>query len=187
MAALRNTSTRFGSVAKLLHWSLAALLIGLLGLGLYMHDLPISPNKFELYALHKSLGVTALGLALLRLGWRAVDPPPGALPSTPKTQIKLAKLAHSALYVCMVALPLTGWAMAAASGTPVDYFNTGILLPNLVDADNDLRTTFRTLHDIIGKLLIALILLHAGAALKHHFIDRDATLHRMLPWGRVRD
>jgi len=182
---LRNSALRFGAVAKLFHWVMAVLLIGLLALGMYMHELPLSPEKFELYALHKSFGITALLLVLLRLGWRAADRPPGPAPGVPTQTAKLAAAAHWALYGCMLALPLTGWAMAAASGTPVDYFNTGLLLPNPVEAGDDLRITFRILHDLVGKLLMALIAVHIGAALKHHFADKDATLRRMLPWGRV--
>lgn len=179
----RNTEAAFGAAAKLLHWTMAVLLIGLLALGVYMHELPMSPDKFELYALHKSLGVTALALALVRLGWRAVDPPPAALPSVPAVQAKLAAAAHWALYGCMVAVPLTGWLMAAASGTPVDWFNTGLLLPNLVGADNDLRVTLHGLHELFGKLLMALVAIHVGAAVKHHVFDKDLTLKRMIPFG----
>ncbi len=181
---LRNRTDRFGGVAKLLHWTMATLLIGMLALGLYMHELPLSPAKFELYALHKSFGITALALVLLRLGWRAVDPPPPAVASIPSQQVKLATAAHWALYFCMAAIPLTGWCMAAASGTPVDMFGTGLLLPNPVGADEDLLIAFRILHDLFGKLLMALLAIHIGAALKHHFIDKDATLRRMLPFGR---
>ena len=181
---LRNSPAKFGVFAKLLHWSMGILLIGMLAVGVYMHELPISPDKFTLYAWHKSFGMTLLLLALIRLGWRAVDPPPAALPNISPKQAKLAAAAHWALYLCMFALPLTGWCMAAASGTPVDYFNTGLLLPSLVGADNDLRLLFRNMHDISGKLLMALIAIHVGAALKHHFVDKDSTLRRMLPWGR---
>ena len=183
--ALRNGPDRFGGVAKLLHWTMAILLIGMLALGIYMHELPLSPEKFELYAWHKSFRITVLLLALVRLGWRAVDRPPAAPASVPAQQAKLAAAAHWALYGCMIALPLTGWAMAAASGTPVDYFNTGFLLPNIAPTGDGLRITFRILHDLIGKLTMALIAIHIGAALKHHFFDKDTTLRRMLPFGRV--
>ncbi len=179
----QNSLAAFGAVAKLLHWGMAALVIGLLTLGLYMHGLALSPEKFELYALHKSLGITALALALVRLGWRVADPPPAPLPSTPAGYANLAKAVHWALYSSLLAIPLTGWCMAAASGTPVDYFNTGFLLPSPVPASDDLRLAFRLLHEMFGKLAMALIALHIGAALKHHFLDKDATLRRMLPRG----
>ena len=179
----RNSAAGFGVVAKALHWTMAAMLIGMLALGVYMHELPLSPEKFELYALHKSIGVTVLALALFRLGWRMFDRPPAPVASIPPEQAKLAAAAHWALYFCMVAMPITGWCMAAASGTPVDLFDTGLLLPNPVSADDDLRIAFRILHDMVGKLLMALIVIHLGAALKHHFHDKDATLRRMLPFG----
>ena len=181
---VKNGPIAFGAVAKLLHWTMAVLLIGMLALGVYMHELPLSPYKFELYALHKSFGIVALGLALLRLGWRAVDPPPAALPSTPRGHARLAKAAHWALYGCMLGIPITGWCMAAARGAAVDLFNTGVLMPNPVSSDNDVRIVFGTLHDILGKLLMALLAVHLGAALKHHFVDKDVTLLRMTPFAK---
>lgn len=182
---LKNGAVAYGAVAKLLHWTMAILLIGMLALGVYMHEMPLSPQKFELYALHKSFGIVALGLVLLRLGWRAVDPPPAALASTPRDHARLAKAAHWALYGCMLGVPITGWCMAAASGTAVDLFNTGILMPNPVPASDNVRIAFRILHDMIGKLLMALLVIHLGAALKHHFVDKDVTLKRMTPFAKA--
>lgn len=183
--ALLNSPLQFGGVAKLFHWGMAIILIGMLALGLYMHQLPLTMQKFELYALHKSIGITALVLALLRLGWRAIDRPPGALPQTPASQEKLAGAAHWALYGLMIALPLSGWLMAAASATAVDWFNTGFVIPNPIGADDGVRITLRIIHDLLGKLLMAVVVIHVGAALKHHLMDKDATLRRMLPWGRT--
>lgn len=182
--AWKNTAAAFGVVAKALHWSMAVLLIGMLALGVYMHELPVGPEKFELYALHKSFGILALAAAFLRLGWRAVDRPPAPLASIPADHVRLAKAAHWALYGCMFALPLSGWAMAAASGASTELFGSGVMLPNPLPADDGLRIAFRILHDMVGKLLMALIVVHIGAALKHHFHDKDATLRRMAPWGR---
>ena len=89
---LRNSATRFGAISMLLHWGLAVLVIGMLALGPYMRQLPVSPEKFELYALHKSLGVTTLALACVWIAWRAVDPPPPILASVPADHAKLAML-----------------------------------------------------------------------------------------------
>ncbi len=182
--SMRNDGARFGIVAQLFHWSMAILLIGMLGLGVYMHELPIGEAKFALYDLHKSTGLLVLALALLRIGWRMADPPPPALPSMPPEQAKLLKATHWALYGLMLALPATGWLMASASGAPVDLYGSGIVAPSPIGKSDDALIAFRILHDMIGKLTMALIVVHVGMTLKHHFRDRDATLLRMLPGGR---
>jgi cytochrome b561 len=182
---LRSTSAKFGAVAKLFHWAMALMIIGMLALGLYMHELSFSPEKFKLYGWHKSFGMTILVLALLRLGWRAIDVKPDHLPSMPADHVKLANAAHWALYGLMLSMPLSGWLMTSATGTPIDMFGTGILVPSLIGADEDALTLLKIIHDFLGKLLMAVAVIHIGAALKHQFLDKDATLRRMLPWGRV--
>ncbi|MEQ9121483.1 MAG: cytochrome b, partial [Alphaproteobacteria bacterium] len=142
-------------------------------------------EKFALYALLKSIGVTVLALVCIWLGWRAIDPPPPILASVPADHAKLARAAHWALLGCLFLMPLSGWAMASASGTPIELYGLGIVLPSPIPADDGTRFGFAILHDLIGKLLMMLIAIHIGAALKHQFADRDATLRRMLPWGRV--
>ena len=182
---LKSRSAKFGGIAKLFHWTMAVLIIGMLALGLYMHELPFSPDKFKLYAWHKSIGMLVLMLALLRLGWRAIDIRPDHVPGMPQTHVKLAAVAHWALYGLMLSLPLSGWLMTSATGTQIDLFNTGILVPNLIGASEDALNLLKTIHEILGKALMAVAAIHIGAALKHQFVDKDATLRRMLPGGRV--
>ena len=181
--ALKNTPAKFGGIAKLFHWVMAILIIAMLALGLYMHELPFSPDKFKLYAWHKSFGMLILMLALLRLGWRAIDIRPDHVPGMPPKHVKLAAAANWALYGLM--LSLSGWLMTSATGTPIDPFNTGILVPNLIGASEDALNLLKTIHEILGKALMAVAAIHIGAALKHQFVDKDATLRRMLPGGRV--
>lgn len=182
---IKSTPARFGAVAKLFHWTMAAMILGMIGLGLYMHELPFSPEKFQLYGLHKSIGMTVLILGLLRLGWRAIDIRPDHTPGLPPKYVKLAAVAHWTLYGLMIALPLSGWLMTSATGTGVALYNTGLIAPGLIGADEDMVRVFRFIHDALGKALIAVVAIHIGAALKHQFFDKDATLRRMLPWGRV--
>jgi len=181
----RNSATRFGALSMLLHWALALLALGMLALGLYMHQLPVSPEKFELYALHKSLGVTTLALVCVWIVWRVANPPPPLPPSIPADHAKLARAAHWALFGCLVLMPLSGWGIASASGAPIELFGLGVMMPSPIPADDGTAFAFVVLHDLIGKVFMMLIAIHIGAALKHQFADKDATLRRMLPWGRV--
>jgi cytochrome b561 len=171
--------SRYGGPAILAHWLIAALILTLLPLGLYMHGLPLSPGKLQLYAWHKWLGITVLVLAALRLAWRLAHRPPA-----PAWQLRIAELTHRLLYVLMLAVPLSGWLMSSAKGFPVVWF--GVLpLPDLVSKDAELATLFQQMHFVFNYSLTALLGLHIAGALKHALIDRNATLSRMLPdFGR---
>ncbi len=165
-----------------LHWLLAILIFSTFPLGVYMTGLDLSPLKLKLYSYHKWIGITALMLVLLRLGWRIVRGAPAALPA-PAWQQKAAAATHLLLYVLMFAVPLTGWMMSSAKGFQVVWL--GVLpLPDLVGKDEALGDLLLNMHFALNLLLLALVGLHAAAALKHHFIDRDATLARMLPLVR---
>lgn len=165
-----------------LHWLIAVLIAGGFVLGLYMHGLPLSPTKLRYYSYHKWLGVTVFVLAMLRLVLRWRYPPPPLLPA-PAWQQQVAGSVHRVLYVLMFAIPLLGWLMSSAKGVTTVWF--GVLpLPDLVDKDEALGKLLHKLHEQMSWLLVLLAGLHAGAALKHHWLDRDATLARMLPWIR---
>ena len=170
----------YTTTAKLLHWLMAVLLIALLALGIYMHDLPLSPLKLKLYAWHKWAGVTAFLLCVLRLGWRFTHRPP-ALPAGMARALQMAAHAgHALLYALMLAIPLSGWLMSSAKGFQTVVF--GVLpLPDLLGPNPALADTLQTLHFGLNLLLVAVIVAHLGAALKHHFVDRDDILRRMLP------
>lgn len=171
--------TAYTPTAKVLHWLMAALLFGLLALGFYMHDLPLSPDKLKLYSWHKWAGVTAFLLVVLRLLWRSTHLPP-PLPATMSRALQLAAHAgHMALYLLMIAVPLSGWLMSSAKGFQTVYF--GVLpIPDLLGKDKELGETLALVHKSLNLLFVALLSGHIGAALKHHFIDRDDILKRML-------
>jgi cytochrome b561 len=183
-----KAALRYGAVATTLHWLIAAAIIGMLIVGKYMHGLPnTDPDKFVLYQLHKSTGITILALSLLRLVWRlthAVPPLPAAMPAWERWA---AHGMHFALYAAMVGMPLSGWARVSTDpiGIPTLWFGL-FEVPHLpFGADRDLSYLFHEMHELGGNLLILLLVGHVLAALKHHFWDRDNVLKRMLPFTRV--
>ena len=173
-------SRHYTATAKTLHWLIAVLILGLLALGFYMHDLPLSPSKLKLYSWHKWAGVSVFLLALLRLAWRAGHPPPPLPAGMPRGQQWLAHAGHHLLYVLMLAIPLTGWLMSSAKGFQTVWF--GVLpIPDLLGRDKALGELLQGVHLGLNLLLVGVLLGHLGAALKHHFVDRDDILTRMLP------
>jgi len=173
--------SRYSTPVIALHWGVAALIAVGLPLGLYMHELRLSPLKLQLYSYHKWIGVTVFGLVALRLVWRLVQAPPPAIP-VPAWQARLATLTHVLLYVLMFALPLTGWLNSSASGVPTVYLGLW-QLPDLVAASKPAAKLFREIHEVLSNVLLAVVALHVAAALKHHWFDGDDTLRRMWPWA----
>jgi len=173
-------SERYTSTAKALHWLMAILFFGLLALGFYMHDLPLSPEKLKLYSWHKWAGVTAFLLVLVRLAWRVTHLPPALPASMPRIMQLAAHAGHFALYALMIAIPLSGWLMSSAKGFQTVWF--GVLpIPDLLDKNKELGDLLAIVHKGLNLLFVAVLAGHIGAALKHHFIDRDDILTRMLP------
>jgi len=176
---LRNTTTGYGLVARALHWWMALIVIGLIGLGLYMTAQPDGDAKWQLYDLHKSFGSLVLLLVLFRLYWRHISPPP-PLPDTMQPSDRLAAHAgHIVLYAAMLGLPITGYLDASLGGYHLSFF--GLFdVPMLFAKDEALFEYVVAMHRWIGYTLAALVGIHAGAALKHHLVDRDRVLMRML-------
>jgi cytochrome b561 len=178
MILFRNTTSRFGIIAILLHWTMAILIIGLLALGLYMTRIPVSLHKLEYFGWHKEFGLLALLLVIVRLTWRLTNTLP-SLASIPPLEEFAARATHWAFYVFMFALPITGWMLTSAAGLPVSFFGW-FVLPNLVDANESTFLTLTQIHAWLGYGLIATFCLHTAGALKHHFINKDEILKRML-------
>lgn len=175
-----TSAVRYTATAKLLHWLMAILIPAAMALGMYVEGLPFSPEKLKLISWHKWAGVTLFMLALLRLGWRLFHPPP-PLPASMSPMLRFAAHAgHLLLYVLMLAIPLTGWLMSSAKGVPTVWF--GILpIPDLLAKDEALGKLLQVTHKYLNWLLAATLAGHVAAALKHHFVDRDDILRRMLP------
>lgn len=176
----RNSVDTYGTGTKILHWVIGLCVIGLIGVGLYMVRLDPSPAMFQLYANHKSIGITVLALMVVRLIWRWTNTAPAPLPGHKKWEKTLARAIHLLFYPVLLALPLSGWLMSSAKGFSVSVFGL-FTLPDFVRANEALAETMVQLHGILAWGLIAMIALHVGGALKHHIIDRDDTLKRMLP------
>lgn len=176
--APRNRPDTWGRTSLLLHWLTALLILLLAGLGLWMTELAPSLFKLKVYALHKSLGLTVLGLSVLRLAWLVVGGRPAALPG-PRWQRALATVSHAGLYGLLLLVPLSGWWYNSTAGFPLRWFGVGPL-PALGAADALLKPLARDRHAWLFYALAALVLLHVAAALWHHLHRRDASLARML-------
>ncbi len=175
-------SASYTRTAIALHWLVALLILAALPLGLTMTDLPLSPQKLKYYAWHKWLGVTVFALAVVRLLWRLAHAPPPLPASVPAWQRRSAHALHWALYVLMLAIPVAGWLMSSAKGFQTVYL--GVLpIPDLLDKNEALGDLLARVHAWLAYVLILLLVVHVAAALKHHLVDRDEVLRRMLPWG----
>ena len=182
--SLPTVSPRYSAPAIALHWLLALAILGSMGLGWYMSDLPFSPQRLKFYNWHKWAGITILALSLLRLLWRMTHRPP-ALPAPiatamPSWQLRTYHATHHLMYLLFFAVPLVGWAYSSMAGFPIVWF--GVLpLPDFVPVDKELAKLVKPVHAILAYTLLSLVVLHVAAALKHQFVDRDGLLDRMRP------
>ena len=167
-----------------LHWLMAFAIIGMFFVGFYMVGLPISPTKFRLFSWHKWTGITILLLAILRLGWRIAHQPPKLPEHMSRVEQFVALTGHRLIYMLMFAIPLSGWLMSSAKGVQTVYFGV-LAIPDLVAKNSRLGDLLLTTHVSLNVLLIVVVAGHAAAALKHHFIDRDDVLVRMLPGSQT--
>ena len=180
---IRNTPTRWGHVAQFLHWLIVVLIITQVILANIAEDLPLGMKKLKWFARHKSVGITILGLAVIRLLWRWANPTP-ALPTTLKPYERvLAAVTHFGLYLLLFAMPLTGWMMTSARGFPASWFGF-FQLPDFVPKNDTLYKTMKETHDTLALALYAIVFLHVAGALKHHFVLKDDVLRRMLPFTK---
>lgn len=178
---IKNTTTQYGIVAIFLHWFIAMLIIGMIVLGLYMTDLPISLEKLKLYGWHKEYGFLILFLAILRIAWRFANITP-LLPKTmPNWERLAARSVHFAFYFFMFAMPLTGWLITSASGLPASFFGL-FVLPDLIKPDANQQHLFEIIHQWLAYALIVLITAHVLAALQHHFLYKDDIMRRIWLW-----
>ena len=175
----KNSTTHFGLIAVTLHWLTAITIFSLFALGLWMTGLDYYDSWYKQGPWwHKSIGITLFLVIMFRLLWRVLTPPPTPLPDHKPWEIKLAHIAHLLLYLLVVAVMISGYLISTADNRPIEVFGwfevpatiTG--LPNQEDIAG-------WVHLIMAYILIALASLHAAAAVKHHFIDRDRTLKRI--------
>lgn len=179
---LRNTLQRYGSLAQFFHWATVALVAVQLVTMELAEDLPRGLAKLEMVARHKSVGITILVLAALRLAWRFANPIPPAPRDVAPWQRRAADVSHWLLYALIFALPLSGWMMSSAANYPVSWFGL-VQLPDLVGASEQLQETLEEVHEALATTLLVIAGIHVLAALQHHFLLKDDVLRRMLPWG----
>lgn len=175
---LHNTDARYGKVARFFHWTIALLIILLLIGGSLRHEIP-EAYRGTFYFLHKSFGLLVLGLAIANILWMLTQRRPHSNSSMPAWQVFAARLAHLLLYACMLAMPLTGWIMSSSHGRDPSFF--GLFTLHYPVMNNiDISHFFEHWHKALAWIIFGVIVVHALAALKHHFIDKDDVLQKML-------
>jgi cytochrome b561 len=175
---LANTQGSFGLISRVIHWGMAAGVLGMLVLGLRLSDMQPGLANLWLYGLHKSIGLILLALVLLRILWHRISPPPAPLGPPGGLEQRLARAVHLALYALLVAVPLSGYVASSATGLDVMLFDRWVL-PPLAPVSAAWEDAGFAAHDLLTKLLMAVILLHVAGALKRA-LGGDGTLRRML-------
>ncbi len=176
--ALKDEGTRFGAISIINHWTIAALIIVMLAIGLYMDSLPSGPGKGQWVQIHKSIGILVLVLGTWRVLWRVFLRFPDDIADMPRWQELAAKSVHIALLALIVAMPVSGYVSSSTGDHEVSFFGL-FNLPQLPE-NKALSEQLGDLHETLADLLMIVLALHVAAALKHHVIDKDATLKRML-------
>jgi cytochrome b561 len=171
---------RYTRTAQMLHWLIALLIVVQFTLAKMAANLPLGMRKLALLAEHKSVGMTVLVLAVIRLAWRLRHTPPPLPPQMRRVERWLAAASHVSFYVILFAMPLSGWFMSSAKNYSVSWFGA-FTWPNLIGPNEAAFAVLKALHHLLGTLLIAIASLHILAAIKHHFWNRDDVLVRMLP------
>lgn len=171
---------RYSTVSLVLHWLIAALVIGqvLLIMG---HDATDGAASRAFVDWHKFNGLSILILTLVRIGWRFANPAIPLPEAMPRWQKLAARATHVLFYVVLLALPLTGWFASAAAGRVIEWYGLFNWPMPPIEGGRETARALMGVHELVVKLLYVLIVLHVGAALKHQFIDRDNVLHRMIP------
>ena len=177
---IRNDDRRYGAVAQALHWLIAALVLVMFGLGWYMTDLPLGQRKFDLYQIHKSLGLTIFTLAALRLAWRLYTPAPPLPAHMAPWERRAARTSHTLLYGLLLGQPILGYLQSNAANFPLVVWGV-VPVPALLAPDEPLGETLAMVHGFVADVIAVLVLVHVAAALRHHFWLKDDVLRRMLP------
>lgn len=185
----RNSFTNWGAVAKVFHWLIALAIFGNIGLGLWADGLDLSPTKVEAFYWHKTIGLSVLWVAVLRIVWRAANPPPHLPPQIAGWERALAHASHFLLYIVMIAMPLSGWVIHSTSNFPLDLYGL-VPVPDIIPADADeeaIGDIAKAVHYWLFVAICVLVSVHVLGALKHHFVNGDQVLRRMLPFSRASD
>ena len=187
----RHEGGRYSTVSIILHWTLVVLMLVQIRVGGWFEDLDGGSEKREAFEIHLSLGVTILVLSLARLLWRLANPAPPLPDHMPRWEKLFARATHVGFYVVLIGMPLTGWLTISGgggSGRPLEVWGA-IPWFRIPGVSEDAGDTAEDVHaEILLKLFWGLLFLHVAGALKHHFIQKDEVLWRMLPIvGRPRN
>lgn len=178
---IKNSNQNFGSVSKLLHWSMAIILTGLFAVGLYMTELDYyDPLYHSLPWWHKSFGLLTLFLLLLRFAWKLGNTEPKPLETHKKWEISLAHLIKRIFYLMILLIGISGYFISTAKGKGIEFFNWFEIPALTAELEEERADLIGEAHEIMAISLAILVVLHALAAFKHHFIDKDETLKRMV-------
>ena len=176
---LKNNKTHFGLIAISLHWLVALTVLGLFGLGWWMTELDYYDTWYKQGpSLHKSIGILLFIVVSFRLCWRVITPPPAALPEHNSWETRLAHITHGLLYLLLFSIMLSGYLISTADNRAVDVFGW-FAIPATITSIPEQEDVAGLVHFILASSVIGISLLHAAAALKHHFIDKDRTLKRI--------
>lgn len=181
-----SAARSYSATTKVLHWLLALLIIGLIWLGWYLADLSYFDESYNLaLSVHKSLGMLALSLAGAKILWAFLSPAPAFVDTIKSWDRVAAQTTHVVLYFMMVVIPVTGYAISTSAGSPVAFFDL-FNIPAVLPKSEGLRDLAIELHYYLSYGTAILVTIHVLGALKHHFIDQDDTLSRMLWWSSRR-
>lgn len=180
----RNTSVSWGALSKSLHWLVVILIITQWAVARYAAAQTFA-GKLAPLSLHKSIGMSILAVTAFRLIWRSINPLSPSVDELKSWERALARISHIVLYGLVIALPMTGWVMSSARNFPVSWFGM-FQFPDLVSPDRVLFQRMEDLHHVLFASLVAVAVLHVLGALKHHFVDRNDILMRMVPFVRAK-
>lgn len=176
---MRDTIEKFTWPTVGLHWIIAIAVIGMLTFGLYLEDMPRSPEKGQLMGVHKSIGVIILAFAVVRIFWRYLNKFPKPISALPNWQKTLASISHWVLIIGTVMMPFSGILMSIGGGNAIGVFGFE-LIAGSGEKNESLSEIGKTIHGLGSKILIAFVLLHSAGAIKHQVLDKDGTISRML-------
>ncbi len=177
----RNTDDHYGSIAMTLHWLIFVLVLGLIVAGFTMKNLADSPLKFKLYDLHESTGLTVLALMVIRVWWASINIGVALPANTLASERWAARTVQCLMCLGLFVMPLSGWIMSTAAGFAPNVWNLGVLPAPFITKNEGLSHFLSSVHDITAWAMIALVVIHTLAAMKHYYFNKDNVMQSMLP------
>jgi cytochrome b561 len=177
---IRNTRASWGSISRLFHWSLGFVIVGMIAYGWWMNHFPARPDRFFYRSIHADIGYVVLLLMVVRLVWRWINPVPALPADTPRWQQIAARISHGALYGVTILVATLGWAHSGAHKPDYASWFGLFRVPQFISTDKAAADAYEDRHVLFAYILLALIAIHVGAAIWHHFVKRDRVSARMI-------